>query len=217
MLRERRDRVEPGAAPHPERTAPRPATLSPAGVLALQRSLGNQGVGRLIARAAPARRPRRRRCARAGPARRDPGRRSERHLPGGPPGDRAPAGRHRHRPDLRRRRGDPLVGGARQSGQLLALDALGADLGARHRGQHAGRDHPRARPREADPRLVAGLERAGPGHARSVGDLHGADERTQRACTARRSSRPTPPGSTSCPSSRAPSARRRCNSCSSRS
>ena len=50
MLRERRDRVEPGAAPHPERTAPRPATLSPAGVLALQRSLGNQGVGRLIAR-----------------------------------------------------------------------------------------------------------------------------------------------------------------------
>ncbi len=54
MLRERRDRVEPGAAPHPERTPPQAATLSPAGVLALQRSLGNQGVGRLIARAAPA-------------------------------------------------------------------------------------------------------------------------------------------------------------------
>jgi hypothetical protein len=52
MLRERRDRVEPGAAPYPERTAPQPATLSPAGVLALQRSLGNRGVCRLIARTA---------------------------------------------------------------------------------------------------------------------------------------------------------------------
>ena len=57
MLRERRDRVEPGAVPHREPAAPLPAPLSPAGVLALQRSLGNQGVQRLIARAAPSAAP----------------------------------------------------------------------------------------------------------------------------------------------------------------
>jgi hypothetical protein len=57
MLRERRDRAEPGAVSHREPAAPIPAALSPAGVLALQRSLGNAGVQRLIARQSPAAAP----------------------------------------------------------------------------------------------------------------------------------------------------------------
>ena len=54
MLRERRDRVEPGTASHAEPAEPRPAVLSPVGVLALQRSLGNAGVQRLLPRQGPA-------------------------------------------------------------------------------------------------------------------------------------------------------------------
>ncbi|HEX6022741.1 MAG TPA: hypothetical protein VFZ00_12145 [Solirubrobacter sp.] len=53
MLHERRERAEPVTAPPQARTEQPPA-LTPSGLLALQRSLGNQGVGRLIARAAPA-------------------------------------------------------------------------------------------------------------------------------------------------------------------
>jgi hypothetical protein len=53
MLRERRDRVEPATAPEPEGTEA-PVGLTPARLLALQRSLGNQGVQRLIARQQPA-------------------------------------------------------------------------------------------------------------------------------------------------------------------